>query len=45
MPFVSKAQQGFLEVHNKKVASEFAKHTKNYKKLPYHVKKTKSHSP
>jgi hypothetical protein len=44
MPFVSKAQQAFLFAKHPSVAKEFAAATPNsaYKKLPLHVKKTKS---
>lgn len=40
MPFVSKAQQGYLFAKKPEVAKEFAKHTSksDYKKLPEHKK-------
>jgi hypothetical protein len=41
MPFKSKAQQKYLYANNPKVAKEFAKETKNFKKLPNKVKKKK----
>ena len=43
MPFKSKAQQAYLEINKPEVAKEFASHTKNYKKLPEHVKPKSKH--
>ena len=44
MPFVSKAQQGFLEAKKPNIAKEFEAHTPKsaYKKLPEHVGKDKN---
>lgn len=44
MPFRSKAQQSFLEIHEPEVAKEFAEHTskEEYKTLPQHVSKDKN---
>ena len=39
MPFVSKAQRGYLFAHDPKVAREFAKATPKGAKLPEHVKR------
>ena len=39
MPFKSKSQQAYLEIHEPEVAEKFEKKTKNYKSLPKHVKK------
>lgn len=41
MPFKSQAQMHYMFLHHPKIAKEFAKHTKNPKKLPQHVKKGK----
>lgn len=40
MPFVSKAQQGYLYANKPSVAKEFAKHTpkSDYKHMPEHKK-------
>lgn len=40
MPFASKAQRGYLFVHNPKVAKEFAAVTPKGKKLPKRVKRS-----
>jgi hypothetical protein len=39
MPFKSKAQRAYLEIHDPKVAKEFAEHTpaKEEKRLPEHM--------
>ena len=42
MPFKSKAQRAYLEIHEPAVAKEFAKHTLKGAKLPQHVKGSKS---
>ncbi len=44
MPFKSKAQMGYLEVHEPEVAKEFAEKTpkSSYKNMPYHVSKDKN---
>jgi hypothetical protein len=41
MPFKSKAQQRWMFANHPKMADKWAKHTKNMKKLPQHVKKGK----
>ena len=41
MPFKSKAQQRFLEAKHPDIAKHFAAVTKDFKKLPEHVKKGK----
>lgn len=38
MPFKSRAQQRYLYATHPAVAKEFAAKTKNFKKLPQHVK-------
>ena len=45
MPFKSKAQAGYLFVHDPKVAKEFAAKTKSMMKLPEHVRKKKPAIP
>lgn len=40
MPFESKAQQRYLFANEPEVAKKFAKHTKNFKKLPEKVGKS-----
>ncbi len=44
MPFRSKAQQGYLEMHKPEVAKEFEEKTPKsaYKHLPEHVAKDKN---
>lgn len=44
MPFVSKSQQAYLEIHEPEVAKEFAKKTPKsaYKNLPEHVAKDRN---
>lgn len=44
MPFKSKAQQAFLEIHEPEVAKEFEEKTskEQYKSLPEHVAKDKN---
>ena len=41
MPYVSKAQQGYLHAKKPKIAKKFDEHTTKaeFKKLPEHVKK------
>lgn len=39
MPFVSKAQQGYMFKFHPKIAREFASKTPDFKSLPEHVKK------
>lgn len=45
MPFKSRAQQSFLEIHEPEVAKEFAEHTPKsaYKNMPEHITKDKNH--
>jgi hypothetical protein len=38
MPFKSKAQQRFMFATNPEMAKKWAKETKDFKKLPEHVK-------
>lgn len=45
MPFVSKAQRGYLWVHHPDIAKEFADKTLSIKNLPEHVKKKKRVTP
>lgn len=40
MPYKSKAQQKFMHAKHPELAKEFDAATKNFKKLPEHVKKT-----
>ena len=44
MPFKSKSQQAYLEIHEPEVAKEFAEHTSKsaYKSLPEHKSKDKN---
>ena len=42
MPFKSLAQMRLMYAKHPKLAEEMASKTKNIKKLPYHVKKTKT---
>ena len=41
MPFVSKAQKGWMYANKPKMAKEWQEHTPKGKKLPQKVKKTK----
>lgn len=41
MPFKSKAQQRYMYATMPDVAEKFAKETKDFKKLPEHIKKVK----
>jgi len=40
-PFRSKSQQRFMFSQHPEIAKEFAEHTKNFSKLPEHVKPRK----
>ena len=44
MPFKSKAQQAYMEIHEPRVAKEFARKTPkdSYKNLPEHAAKDKN---
>lgn len=42
MPFKSRAQQKYMFANMPAIAKEFAAKTKNFKKLPEHVKKPKT---
>jgi hypothetical protein len=45
MPFVSKAQRGYMWVHHPEIAREFESKTKSAATLPEHVRKKKRAMP
>lgn len=45
MPFLSKAQAGYMWVHHPAIAREFAEKTKSLTALPEHVRKKRPATP
>lgn len=45
MPFVSKAQRGYMWVHHPEIAKEFEAKTASMANLPEHVSKKKKPTP